>query len=75
MFSAEFKREVVLMANRPGVTKSQIGRELGVDPNMLDRWVRELNGSGSKAFMDQGKLRDEEKAGNRLPDCSPLSCP
>ena len=31
-FSERFKREAVVLANQPGVTKSQVGRELGVNP-------------------------------------------
>ena len=61
-YSAEFKREAVAMANQPGVTKAQIGQELGINPNMLIRWQRELNDSGAKAFGGQGKARDEELA-------------
>ncbi len=61
-YSAEFKREAVGMANQPGVTKAQIGQELGINANMLTRWQRELNDSGSKAFGGQGKARDEEMA-------------
>ncbi len=61
-YSAEYKREAVAMTNQPGITKSQIGRELGVNPQMITRWERELNESGSKAFGGQGQARDEEKA-------------
>ena len=50
------------MANQPGVTKAQIGRELGINPNMITRWARELADSGPKAFLGQGKARDEEMA-------------
>ena len=61
-YSAEFKLEAVAMANQPGVTKAQIGEELGINPNMITRWARELGESGSKAFGGQGKARDEEMA-------------
>ncbi len=61
-YSAEFKLEAVAMATQPGVTKAQIGQELGLNPNMLTRWQRELNDSGSKAFGGRGKARDEEMA-------------
>ena len=33
-YSAEFKREAVSLANQPGVTKSQIARELDINPNL-----------------------------------------
>jgi len=61
-YSAEFKREAVALANQPGVTKAQIGRELGINPNMITRWQRELSANGSKAFLGQGVARDEEMA-------------
>ena len=61
-YSAEFKREVVAMANQSGTTKSQIGRELGINPNMLTRWAREASVAESNAFRGQGQARDEEMA-------------
>lgn len=53
-YSAEFKREVVSLANTPGVTKAQIGRVLGINPNMITRWQRELAANGSKVFLGKG---------------------
>ena len=32
-FSNEYKREAVQLATQPGVTKSQVARELGINPN------------------------------------------
>ena len=61
-YSAEFKREAVVLASQPGVTKAQIGHELGINPNMITRWQRELSTNGSKAFLGQGVARDEEMA-------------
>ena len=61
-YSAEFKREAVALANQPGVTKSQIARELEINPNMITRWQRELSANGSKAFLGAGVARDEEMA-------------
>jgi transposase-like protein len=59
-YSAEFKREAVALANQPAVTKSQVGRELDINPNMITRWQREMTANGSKAFHGQGVARDEE---------------
>jgi len=61
-FSEEFKREAVDLANQPGVTKAQVGRELGVNPNLLTRWSRQLQVAGAKSFPGQGHPRDEEMA-------------
>lgn len=59
-YSAEYKREAVALANQPGVTKAQIGREMDINPNMITRWQREMTTNGSKAFLGQGVARDEE---------------
>ena len=61
-YSAVFKREAVALANQPGVTKAQIGRELDINPDMITRWQLELAQNGSKAFLVQGVARDEEMA-------------
>ena len=61
-FSDEYKREAVELATQPGVTKSQVGRELGINANMLGRWCRDDSANGGAAFPGQGKPRDEEMA-------------
>jgi transposase len=61
-FSDEYKREAVRMATQPGVTKSQVAQELGLNANLLDRWCRDYAANGAAAFPGQGKPRDEEMA-------------
>ena len=61
-FSDEYKREAVRLATEPGVTKSQVGRELGINANMLGRWCRDYSANGGAPFPGQGKPRDEEMA-------------
>ena len=61
-YSGEFKREAVQLANHPGVPKSQIARELGINPPMLGRWCRQLKTEGSKVFVGKGHARDDEMA-------------
>ena len=61
-FSDEYKREAVRLATEPGVTKSQVARELGVNANLLARWCRDLESNGASAFPGHGKPRDEEMA-------------
>ena len=62
MYTEEFKREAVALANTVGVTLTQVGAELGINPNMIGRWARELGLSGNQAFPGQGRPRDEEMA-------------
>ncbi len=61
-FSDEYKREAVQLATQPGVTKSQVARELGINANLLGRWCRDYTANGAAAFPGQGKPRDEEMA-------------
>ena len=61
-FSDEYKREAVRMATQPGVTKSQVADELGINANLLGRWCKDFATNGSAAFPGHGKPRDEEMA-------------
>ncbi len=60
IYSEEFKREAVSFANQLGITTKQVGEELGINPNMIGRWRRELGMLGPKAFTGQGNPRDVE---------------
>lgn len=59
-FSEEFKREAVGLTRQPGISVSQVARELGVGSNLLFRWRRELESGGKKAFAGNGVARDQE---------------
>ncbi|SEA73521.1 transposase [Nitrosospira multiformis] len=59
-YAAEFKQEAVQLVRSANVPASQIARDLGIDPNMLSRWCREMDSVGNKAFQGQGRPRDEE---------------
>jgi transposase len=61
-YSQEFKREAVAMASQPGVSCRQVALEIGVNPNLLTRWKRELEDVPAKAFKGSGTPRDEELA-------------
>lgn len=61
-YSEEFKREAVQFASQPGVTQKQIGEELGINPNLIGRWRREMEEHGQQVFVGQGKARDAEVA-------------
>ena len=64
-YAAEFKQEAVQLVRSSNVPASQIARDLGIDPNMLSRWCREMDLVGNKAFQGQGRPRDEEMAALR----------
>lgn len=43
-YPVEFKSEAVRMAGEPGRTTKGVAEELGIHPNQLTRWKRELRG-------------------------------
>ena len=61
-YSPEYKRELVEVVRRSQSSCRQIALEVGVNPNMLTRWVREADAGGGKAFPGGGMPRDEEMA-------------
>ncbi|MCD9008172.1 IS3 family transposase [Luteimonas sp. XNQY3] len=61
-YSPEYKRDLVDLVRRTGSSCRQIALEVGVNPNMLTRWVREAQTAGGKAFPGGGTPRDEEVA-------------
>ena len=61
-YSTEFKREAVEQTRQPGVSCRQVALEIGVNPNMLSRWKRELEEAPGSAHKGSGTPRDEEVA-------------
>ena len=60
--SPEFKQGAVEQVRQPGVSCSQVARELGIETSILARWQREADAQGKQAFGGSGKPRDEEVA-------------
>ena len=65
VFTAEFKRNAVDLAQSSERPKAEIARELGIRPGSLYKWLdeaREESDGYRKAFVGQGIPRDEEVA-------------
>jgi transposase len=61
----EFKAEAVALAEKKEKPVSRIAVDLGINENMLRRWVqasRESAGSGLQAFPGHGRPKDAELA-------------
>ena len=68
-YTAEFKHEAVRLMTQNDLGTAQVGRDLGINPNLLGKWKRQLEvepqvpvaeRNGSVAFPGQGHARDEE---------------
>ena len=65
-FKREFKLEAVRMVVEGGRRVSEVARDLGLRPDMLRRWQRELAADPQQAFPGQGYLKPDEEEMRRL---------
>ena len=65
-YTPEFKTQAVHLATQPGNTISQIARDLGVDSQLLGRWIKHAKNAITNqrpAFTGRGNpaLSDQER--------------
>ena len=60
-FTKEFKLEAVRQAMLGDRTQKQVAEELGLNPNLLGRWIRQIRDDPEQAFPGHGKLRERDK--------------
>ena len=65
-YDKEFKTDAVRMATEGKRSATELARELGIDPTVLNRWIREQAASGQDAFPGNGKLTPQEEEIRRL---------
>lgn len=65
-YAREFKIEAVRLVTGKDMTIAQVSKDLGVSPNVLGRWKRELQGDAMQAFPGKGHLKPEEEELRRL---------
>jgi transposase len=59
-FTAEFKREAVRQAQQSGVSSAKVAQELGLNANLLRRWMRQF-GSGKWEASPGKPLKTEQQ--------------
>ena len=59
-YNEEFKREATALVTEQGYSKAEAGRSLEIAPNMIGRWIRELQEQGSGKTL-QPDEREELK--------------
>ena len=65
-YTKEFKLEAVQLVQSHHGKASEVARNLGIKPNMLNRWVREYKAEQQHAFPGHGSLKDPEEELRRL---------
>ncbi len=59
-YSKEFKLDAISLVTDQGYSALEAADSLGINRNMLSRWVREHQSSGVDAFKGNGKLTAEQ---------------
>jgi len=60
-FTREFKLEAVRQVVGEGRTQKAVAEELGVNANLLGRWIKQLRVDPEQAFPGQGNLKERDK--------------
>ena len=60
-FSREFKLEAVRQVVGEGRTQKAVAEELGINVNLLGRWIKQLREDPEQAFPGHGKLKERDK--------------
>jgi transposase len=65
-YDRQYKMDAVNLVVNGGRSVSEAARELGINPNVLHRWKRQLTEDGAQAFPGKGKLSPQEEELRRL---------
>ena len=65
-YSKEFKLDAVSLVLEQDYSRAEAARSLGLNRNMLGRWVAEHRDGGGQAFRGNGKLTLEQEEIRRL---------
>ena len=65
-YDKQFKLDAVRMAQENGRTYASVARDLGIHPNVLYKWQKQLQRDAEEAFPGKGKLKPEDEELRRL---------
>jgi transposase len=60
-YTKEFKLEAIQLVLSKGSNASEVARNLGIHPNLLNRWIREYNSDQEHSFPGLGKLKESDE--------------
>ncbi len=60
-FTRDFKLEAVRQVMRGGRTQKQVAEELGLNANLLGRWVKQHRADPAQSFPGNGNLKARDK--------------
>jgi transposase len=65
-YSKEFKLDAISLVLEQNYTRAEAARSLGINANMLTRWIKEQQAGDGHAFRGNGKLTPEQEEIRKL---------
>ncbi len=65
-YPKEFKLDAVSLVTDQGYSRAEASRSLGLNANMLCRWVQEEQAGDGHAFRGNGKLTPDQEENRKL---------
>ena len=59
-YTKEFKLDAVRLVKDKDYSRTEAGRRLNVNANMIGRWIKELSDTDGQAFRGNGKLTPDQ---------------
>ena len=60
-YSKEFKLDAISLVLDQGYTRTQAAHSLGINANMLRRWIQEQHSDDGHAFRGNGKMTPDQE--------------
>jgi transposase len=65
-YSKEFKLDAISLVLEQGYSRAEAAKSLGINANMLSRWIKEHQKDEGQSFRGNGKLTPEQEEIRRL---------
>ena len=65
-YTREFKVQAVQMVTQQGLSVTEVARDLGIHPSLLQKWKKQLGEQAEQAFPGNGRLTPEQEELRKL---------
>ncbi|HDV5785671.1 TPA: transposase [Legionella pneumophila] len=65
-YTKEFKLDAISLVREQGYTRIEAAKSLGIDRQLIGRWLKEEEKTGEESFRGQGKLSPDQLEIRRL---------
>lgn len=65
-YTKQFKEDAIRLVTDQGYSRAAAARNLGINANMLTRWIQEFNQPDAEPFRGNGRMTAEQEELQRL---------